>query len=512
MKRLCVKKLLGLLGVIGVALAGCGGGGGGGGGNGNSNTVPYSEPAALGVVVTPAFAPTTSDTVSLATGTTSYSHTRYSLNADGSLASITRSQSDTETYDTWVLENQFLRVTLVPEMGGRVLSIVNKTTNHEQLYQTDYGYVFGNHAGNFLYDWLMVYGGIFPTFGPEHGKAWFSPWALTVETNTAEEVTVAMRWTDNSVVDTPSNFSVYADATGLELTYRVTLKAGRAALDTRIEIHNPGASSQPLEYWTCTTLAPGSTIGDPRTTANAEIIYPLDFVSSAAWCPSSSECAGTMANGTPVTYGPDPSLSPLFLRLDDLRFFGNWPGLGIFYAEPDMANRNFWGVINHDNEEGIIRIATNQFTRGMKFWTWGYEPTLNVDPTETERRPYIELWAGSSQQFFSTQPIGPGATMSQGEVYAATVGLTAVTHANDNFLTRFRRVGGDVHADITSLFPGVDLDYALVQNGTEFATGTISPTATAPSTITAPIPIAGSGAIDLILRFGSDTVFTATID
>jgi len=40
--------------------------------------------------------------------------------------------------------------------------------------------------------------------------------------------------------------------------------------------------------------------------------------------------------------------------------------MGIAYAAPDMQGGNFWGVINHDNEEGIIRIADNTVTRGLK--------------------------------------------------------------------------------------------------------------------------------------------------
>ena len=46
--------------------------------------------------------------------------------------------------------------------------------------------------------------------------------------------------------------------------------------------------------------------------------------------------------------------------------------MGIAYAAPDMQGGNFWGVINHDNQEGIIRIADNKVTPGLKMWTWGY--------------------------------------------------------------------------------------------------------------------------------------------
>ena len=63
-----------------------------------------------------------------------------------------------------MLENRYLKVTLVPEFGGRILSIIYKLTGHEQLYRNEVGVPYGINANNFYYDWLMVYGGIFPTF------------------------------------------------------------------------------------------------------------------------------------------------------------------------------------------------------------------------------------------------------------------------------------------------------------------------------------------------------------
>ena len=61
--------------------------------------------------------------------------------------------------------------------------------------------------------------------------------------------------------------------------------------------------------------------------------------------------------------------------------------MGIAYAAPDMQGGNFWGVINHDNEEGIIRIADNTVTPGLKMWTWGFpsftnETDARKDPNE----------------------------------------------------------------------------------------------------------------------------------
>ena len=75
------------------------------------------------------------------------------------------------TFKIYVLENRYLKATLLPEFGGRILSIIYKPTGHEELYRTQVGVPYGVKAGNFYYDWMMVYGGIFPTFPTaEHGK------------------------------------------------------------------------------------------------------------------------------------------------------------------------------------------------------------------------------------------------------------------------------------------------------------------------------------------------------
>src|SRR5258708_16057734 len=109
--------------------------------------------------------------------------------------------------------------------------------------------------------------------------------------------------------------------------------------------------------------------------------------------------------------------------------------MGIAYAAPDMGGGNFWGVINHDNEEGIIRIADNKVTRGLKMWTWGFSSFTNeTDPRKdpNPQRPYIELWAGVSDEFFHSAVFPALGQVSIPETYSPTVGMSNVTHANEN--------------------------------------------------------------------------------
>ena len=316
--------------------------------------------------------------MSLSESTITWSTVKYATDAENGFVdgSLDKTTIVDRTFKTYVLENRYLKVTLVPEFGGRILSIIYKPTGHEQLYRTDVGVPYGIKGGTFYYDWLMVYGGIFPTFpDPEHGRTWLTPWDFSVVKESAAEITVAMSVKDDSAYSAaPKQFT---GATGLQATYHITLKAGRAALDARLVLKNPHDRAVQYEYWTCTTLAPGSDPRSPKTTGGAEIIAPIEAYTTPDWSNNLSE--------------GDTKLDPGRSRFEKLRFFRNWPTMGIAYAAPDMGSANFWGVINHDNEEGIIRIADNNVTRGLKMWTWGYPSFTNETDARKDPGPAAAL-------------------------------------------------------------------------------------------------------------------------
>jgi hypothetical protein len=351
--------------------------------------------------------------------TYAYELTRFNTIRAGSFDGETRV---THTFDTWILENDYLEVTLLPEFGGRILSIVSKSTGHEHLYRNLLGVPYQIDTNVFFFNWLMVYGGIFPTFPePEHGKTWFLPWSFEVLEESDERVTVAMSFADTT--DWPLVPRQYrGEATGLEVTFVVTLEADRAAVDTTVAILNPGEQSVEYEYWTSAAFAPGSAIDDPRATERAEIIAPTDLIAIPGYWRAIS--AVEIPTGLADVY-----------EFDRLRRFENWPDMGIAYAHPDMSGGGFWGVIDHITREGIFRMADNSITPGLKLWTWGYPQTAGPGPAAPEEAgPYIEMWAGVTRQFFEKEEIGAGERVLIDETYAPTAGLSGVTHANRNFL------------------------------------------------------------------------------
>jgi hypothetical protein len=419
------------------------------------------------------------DRVSLSESTTSWSTVKYATDAENGFidGSLDLKTIVDHTFKTRVLENRYLKVTLVPEFGGRIISIIYKPTGHEELYRTQVGVPYGMKAGNFYYDWLMVYGGIFPTLpGPEHGKTWLKPWDFKVVKESPGEVTVAMSFTDDiSYAAAPAKFR--GPPTGIEATYYVTLKAGRAALDTRLVLKNPQDKALRYEYWTCTTLAPGSDPQNPHATAGAEIIAPVANYFTPSWSANLTAGAESAGEGK--------------YRFEKLRYFKNWPTMGIAYAAPDMQGGNFWGAINHDNEEGIIRIADNRVTRGLKMWTWGFPSFTNQadqrkEPNEAQ--PYVELWAGVSDQFFDSADFPAHGEVSVTESYSPTTGMSNVTDANEHILVNLSAEGSRANVQFFSIEPMSLLHVTLKHGDATLFDDDVNPDPTSGNHIAAAIP------------------------
>lgn len=354
--------------------------------------------------------------VSLRDTTISWQHHRFELNADGSMKTFTTDDSDivqVSFTQAKVIENELIRLVILPEYGGRILSFFYKPTQHEYLYQSECGSPYGIGDGNFYYDWLMVYGGIFPTFPePEHGKTWFLPWDFSVITNNDDLVTIRMEYTDDtSYSGAPGGFN--NGITNITCQIEVSVYKNSKVWDYDVNLINNKAETVNYEYWTCTTLTPGSDAGKTGSPLDSEIIIPVDeYV--AGWSPG-----GWIGN-----YNSRYDLS----TIDHL---SKWNDMGIAYAY--NLDDIYWGTINHENEEGIFRISDNIETPGMKLWTWGKNNVDNdlFDFSNGGADNYIELWAGVSKAFFADATLSPNQHKSWTESYSTTEGLSSILNMND---------------------------------------------------------------------------------
>ncbi len=329
----------------------------------------------------------------------------------------------TSKFNTKVIESAYLKVTLLPEYGGRILSILYKPTGHELLYQNPIGTPYGIDEGNFYYNWLMVYGGIFPTFPePEHGKTWCLPWEARIVEQNEDKISVEMRFTDNitPVKGVPGQFD--NGRTDITCISTVTVYKNKSYVDYNIQLINSRNEPVKYEYWTCITFAPGSEPDRTLCPPNTEIVVPIDQVLLRDnWWPWMGEAEK-----------PTNQKEHLF-EYKNLSHFKNWTDRGIAYANPSVE-KEWWGVINHENEEGLLRIANNKYdTPGLKFWTWGID-SQNTDPNTfgDSSRPYIELWGGHSSEFFTDTLLKPNEIKVWDEHYIPTVGLSKITSANNH--------------------------------------------------------------------------------
>ncbi len=324
------------------------------------------------------------------------------------------------TFDTVVLENGYLRVTLLPDYGGRVLSIVHKPTGRELLYQNPLGtpYLMGEDI--FYYDYLVILGGIFPSFPePEHGKYWNQPYHFEVVSESAEAITVRMsRQDDLDLVDgVPDRYDV--GRTDILVELDVTLRAGSSGLELSTKLENTRTTPVPaFEYWTVTTLAPGSPPGETAIPLNTRILAAMDRVhlleSDWSWFGD----AETRVSGEVFEW-------------NNLSYFENWVDQGTAFANPQYE-ANWSGLINYDNDMGILCVSDNVETPGLKLWTFG-KGSLSIDLNDSEEwlRPTIEMWHGATPEFWMRGTMAAGEVRQWSDHYFATLGLEEVTAASE---------------------------------------------------------------------------------
>lgn len=97
-------------------------------------------------------------------------------------------------------------------------------------------------------------------------------------------------------------------------------------------------------------------------------------------------------------------------------------------------------------------------------WTWGFasfsnETDARKEPTES--RPYVELWAGVSDQFFHRAQLPAHGEVSIPETYSPTVGMNNVTAANANILINLSATASAANLQFFSIEPATPLRVTL---------------------------------------------------
>ncbi len=259
---------------------------------------------------------------------------------------ITRIKQDV-AHRVIVLENEYIRVLILPDLGGRLYAAHDKTNN-------DFDFIYHNHVikpGLVAMRGAWLSGGIewnFPTVG--HTVNGYSPVQYKIvrhEDGSATCVVGATEWVRR-----------------MRWVIETTLYPDRAYFENRILLINPTLAHQPAYFW-----------------ANAGV---------HAW-----EDTRIIFPPTDYTYGHGRTATmswPIDKGID-VSWYKNIPNsASIFCGVPGDFN----GAYNHERDNGTAHWADRHESPGKKFWTWGTAPrgALWEEILTDDDGQYIEVQAG----------------------------------------------------------------------------------------------------------------------
>lgn len=293
------------------------------------------------------------------------------------------------TYRSVVLENEHIRLTLLPELGGRIYRWLDKRTGQEMFYTNPV--IKPTRWG--VRGWWFATGGMewaFPL--EEHGLVEWQPWSYRI-TRDEQQVGVVLSYEEQR--------------TGLLAEVSVTLEAGRSYISIAPRISNPTETGQSFQFWSngMFALSPSNHPG-----GDLRFILPGDSVTVHSTGDQALPRAGEEM-GWPVHNGRDMSR------------YGNWDEwLGVFAW--DAA---YMGAYDPISGMGVVRVCPTNVSQGAKiFGPANLSPELWTD----DGSGYVELWGGLTRTFWDYATLPAHARVGWQERWYAINGLGGLTYAD----------------------------------------------------------------------------------
>ena len=337
-----------------------------------------------------------------------------------------------------VLDNGLLRVTVLPDFGGHILSVRDLRNDREVFYH-NLPLKFG----------LIALRGAWYSGGLEFN---FPQVGHTVTTNDP----LAWHLTENEDGSATVFLGTIERLTRMAWTARVTLRPNDGRLHTRLWLFNRTPFWHRIYFWT--------NVGVPARD-DFRFLLPCTQVFSWWWG------ARGVAN-FPIHDGADLSRytthkRPTDLFAKDLR--ADW--FGCYYEQLDY---------------GVLHFASRFEVQGRKLWTWGTadDGAVWTKLLSDARAPYCEIQSGRFVHQGVHRLMPPRTVETWSEAWFPVWGLGGVLHASEQLALNAHRNGSNLTLRLFALVPLPDVTFTLLQGGKTLERTTLSLQVGEPQTLT----------------------------
>jgi len=361
------------------------------------------------------------------------------------------------------IENEYLRLMILPEIGGRIHVGFDKINGYDFFYRQN---VIKPALVGLAGPWIS--GGVEFNWPQHHRPATFLPVEVAIE-----------RDEDGSVTAWCSDHDPLSRMKGM---HGVCLRPGCAYLELKVRLYNRTWDTQTFLWWA--NLA-------TRVHERYESFFPHDvrYVADHAkravtefpqslgayyGIPYGERAVyGVPADEVPRNFVPDGSYPP-----NDLRWYANIP-VPTSYMIANSCE-DFFGGYDHAARAGVVHVANHHIAPGKKQWTWGnHEFGYAWDRSLTDADgPYIELMAGvytDNQPDFSF--LAPGETKSFSQFWYPIRETGIPDVANLHAALRVTREGdkAQVHLSVTHQMTHATVRLISADHELSAWTGTLQP-------------------------------------
>lgn len=267
-------------------------------------------------------------------------------------------------YTAVFLENDYIKVMILPEIGGRIQRATDKTNGYDFVY---YNHVIKPALVGLAGPWIS--GGIEFNWPQHHRPSTFDPVDYTFYENDDGSATVVVGEIENMFqTKGMAKISLYPDSSYIEI---------------KAQLYNRTDTEQTFLWW-----------ANPAVAVNdyTRSIFPPDVT---AVMDHGKRAVSTFPIATGTYYKVDYSAGV------DISRYKNIPVPTSYMAA--KSDYDFVGGYDDKLQAGILHVADHHISPGKKQWTWGcgdFGKAWDRNLTDSDG-PYVELMAGC---FTDNQP------------------------------------------------------------------------------------------------------------